>query len=72
MGLSVAVVVAVELIETFEVPDTDVNVELAGVLICNEPGAPGVQNRANDDIALNIPRAGVVIENKGRSWHVPS
>ena len=63
---------SIELVECFVLSDDEVNVELAGVLMCSEPGAPGVQNRANDEMARNIPRAGVVMENKGRSWHVPS
>jgi hypothetical protein len=46
--------------------------ELAGVLMCSDPGAAGVQNRAKEAMARNSPRAGVVIENRGRSWHVPS
>jgi hypothetical protein len=49
-----------------------VDLELAGVLIWSEPGAEGVQNRAKDAIARKSPRAGVVIEKSGRSWHVPS
>ena len=42
------------------------------MFICNDPGAWGVQNLAKEAIALNKPRAGVVIEKRGRSWHVPS
>ena len=38
-----------------------------GVFICNDPGARGVQNLAKEAIALNKPRAGVVIEKSGRS-----
>lgn len=46
--------------------------ELDGVFMCKDPGASGVQNRAKEAMARNIPLAGVVMENSGRSWHVPS
>jgi hypothetical protein len=38
----------------------------------SEPGAWGVTYLANDDIARKRPRAGFVMENNGRSWHVPN
>jgi hypothetical protein len=44
---------------------------VADLLIDNEAGADGVTNRAKDEMALNTPRAGLVIENRGKSWHTP-
>ena len=39
--------------------------------IAKEPGADGVTYRIKEAIARNKPRAGRVIENRGRSWHAP-